>query len=402
MTEVLPITLQGSPLISIIVRTKDRPMLLKRALQSLAAQSYRPIEVVLVNDGGCDIDVGEIKGILGDISLVYTRLERNMGRAQAGNAGIGNATGQFIGFLDDDDVYLPGGVGTLVNAVLNNNGSVIYGKVLCRKYADDIGFTEIGEKVIGEPFDPGRLILENFIPINAVCIPKHFIDKLGPLDTQFVIYEDWDMMIRLSEMGSFHHIDAVVAEYSIIGAATISGKGGAATQNSFREKILSKHIGKVKARDLVSYVQSIIDRVVLEKDARVHELLYALDEKRTSIRALEGSVASMEEMVRNLEGAIRSKDERIGLIEDSVKAKDGLIGGLEEAVRAKHSLICHLENVVNELSAALKTKEVELAGAAQRESELKRLIADITSSDSWKLTRPLRAVGTVVKKLTSR
>ena len=57
------------PLVSVIVRTKDRPKLLKRAIQSISAQTYRPIEVILVNDGGCDLDVEELKGILGDISL---------------------------------------------------------------------------------------------------------------------------------------------------------------------------------------------------------------------------------------------------------------------------------------------------------------------------------------------
>ena len=46
---------EKTPLVSIIVRTKDRPKLLKRALQSIFAQTYRPIEVVLVNDGGCDL-----------------------------------------------------------------------------------------------------------------------------------------------------------------------------------------------------------------------------------------------------------------------------------------------------------------------------------------------------------
>lgn len=70
-----------NPLVSIIVRTKDRPKLLKRALQSIAAQTYRPIEVALVNDGGCGLDVEELKGILRDVSLNYIRLEKNTGRA---------------------------------------------------------------------------------------------------------------------------------------------------------------------------------------------------------------------------------------------------------------------------------------------------------------------------------
>src|SRR4030066_2407420 len=101
-------------LVSLIVRTKDRPKLLKSALQSIADQTYRPTEVVLVNDGGCDLDIEELKGILGDISLNYIRLEKNTGRAHAGNVGIENAGGEYIGFLDDDDEFYPEHVETLI------------------------------------------------------------------------------------------------------------------------------------------------------------------------------------------------------------------------------------------------------------------------------------------------
>ncbi len=85
-----------TPPVSIIVRTKDRPKLLKRAIQSIAAQTYRPIEVVLVNDGGCDLDIEELKTILGNVSLNYQRLAINTGRAYAGNVGIENTKGEYI------------------------------------------------------------------------------------------------------------------------------------------------------------------------------------------------------------------------------------------------------------------------------------------------------------------
>ena len=103
--------------VSIIVRTKDRPQLLKRALQSIASQTYRPIEVVLVNDGGCDLDIPEIRTLLGDVSLNYQRLEKNTGRAHAGNVGIENVTGDYVGFLDDDDEFCPEHVETLIHAL---------------------------------------------------------------------------------------------------------------------------------------------------------------------------------------------------------------------------------------------------------------------------------------------
>ncbi len=71
--------MSNNPLVSIVVRTKDRPKLLKRALQSIAEQTYRPMEVVLVNDGGCDLNINELTGILKDVALNYIRLETNTG-----------------------------------------------------------------------------------------------------------------------------------------------------------------------------------------------------------------------------------------------------------------------------------------------------------------------------------
>ena len=106
---------RGYPLVSVIVRTKDRPILLKKALKSIASQTYRTLEVVLVNDGGCDLATEELKSILGDIALQYSKLDKNTGRAHAGNAGIEIARGEYIGFLDDDDEFYPDHIVTLVN-----------------------------------------------------------------------------------------------------------------------------------------------------------------------------------------------------------------------------------------------------------------------------------------------
>ena len=114
------------PLVSIIVRTKDRPKLLKRALQSIADQTYRPIEVVLVNDGGCDLDIEELRVILGDVSLNYVRLEKNTGRAHAGNVGIENVKGKYVGFLDDDDEFYPEHVAVLVAYLEQSDLKVAY------------------------------------------------------------------------------------------------------------------------------------------------------------------------------------------------------------------------------------------------------------------------------------
>src|SRR4030042_3528026 len=127
-----------SPLVSIIVRTKDRPKLLEKALQSISEQDYRPIEVVLVNDGGCYLDTEKLNSILKDIPLNYVRLEKNRGRAHAGNVGIKNAKGEYIGFLDDDDEFYSNHTSTLISFLEQSDYKVAYtdAKLIHKVYDD--------------------------------------------------------------------------------------------------------------------------------------------------------------------------------------------------------------------------------------------------------------------------
>ncbi|MFI5294035.1 MAG: glycosyltransferase [Thermodesulfovibrionales bacterium] len=204
-------------LVSIIVRTKDRPKLLKKALQSIAAQTYRPIEVVLVNDGGCDLDVEEIRGILGDVSCNYIRLEKNTGRAHAGNVGIENAKGEFLGFLDDDDEFYPDHVETLLQFLENSDYRIAYTDAdIIRSHYDPMQkrFIPINEGVFfSEDFSPDILLFENYIPLICLLIHREIFDRVGLFDVNFEIFEDWDLLIRMSRTYPFQHIASPTAKY---------------------------------------------------------------------------------------------------------------------------------------------------------------------------------------------
>ncbi len=97
------------PKVSVIVRTRDRPALLAEALASLAEGEYRRAEVVLVNDGGAPPAVPE--GF--PLPVVRVDLAENRGRAGAAQAGIAAASGDFVSFLDDDDLAAPEHLATL-------------------------------------------------------------------------------------------------------------------------------------------------------------------------------------------------------------------------------------------------------------------------------------------------
>jgi hypothetical protein len=149
------------------VRTKDRPRLLKRALRSIFAQTYRPIEVVLVNDGGCDLDIEEIKSMLGEISLNYIRLETNTGRAHAGNIGIENAKGEYLGLLDDDDELYPDHIATLAAMLLNGPNMIAYAdaETVFMELDEDGNFIEKGKQLsYRHDFTPEVFFIQNYIP----------------------------------------------------------------------------------------------------------------------------------------------------------------------------------------------------------------------------------------------
>jgi glycosyltransferase involved in cell wall biosynthesis len=89
--------------LSLVIPTKDRPHLLRRALRSIAEQDFAPMEVVIVDDGSA-----EVAPEYPSLNILVHRNEQSVGAAAARNLGALSAKGSLIGFLDDDDEYMPG------------------------------------------------------------------------------------------------------------------------------------------------------------------------------------------------------------------------------------------------------------------------------------------------------
>lgn len=207
--------MNNNPLISIIVRTKDRPKLLLRALKSIASQTYRPIEAVLVNDGGCDLDIGEIRQTLGDVSVNYVRLEQNAGRAHAGNVGIENAKGEYIGFLDDDDEFYPEHVETLVSFLKHSDYKVAYtGVEMVFSNSEHDSSLNDANVVFSKDFSYPDILIVNYIPFNSLLFCRDVIGAEIRLDESLELYEDWDFLIRIGRKYPFWHIKKITARYN--------------------------------------------------------------------------------------------------------------------------------------------------------------------------------------------
>jgi GT2 family glycosyltransferase len=324
---------EKNSLISIIVRTKDRPKLLKRAIESIGNQTYRPIEVVIVNDGGCDLDVEELRRILADIPLNYIRLEKNTGRAYAGNVGIEHATGDYIGFLDDDDEFYPEHVSTLIDLLERTDYRVAYTDSEIVRYYFDKGVDEflVEDRYVlfSEDFSYEKLLLGNYIPLTCLLFDSSLLRDLN-FDESFDLYEDWDLLIRVAQKAPFYHITKVTAKYN-------QNLGQQITANfDFRrpafEALVEKHMHEINPQVLFYGWQMIIES---------RELITGIGEPKLTIK--------------NLRYALREKDavieESAKIIEENAK----IIGENAKIIEENANLICRLYDETNQLQHTINT-----------------------------------------------
>ncbi|MBF0336351.1 MAG: glycosyltransferase [Nitrospirae bacterium] len=236
------------PLASLIVRTKDRPKMLLKALESIAGQTYRPIEIVLVNDGGCALDIEGIRLILGDCQCTYIALEENRGRAYAGNVGLTNASGNYIGFLDDDDDLMPEHLDTLVTFLERSDFHTAYSdcEIVHKQYnIEKQEFTNAYTYVFySEDFNYDTLLLENYIPIHCLLFKRSAIEGIL-FDEDFELFEDWDMLIRLAAIHPFHHIRKTTAHYNNWDKCSQITHAGEDVKNDAYFRVLKKHREKI-------------------------------------------------------------------------------------------------------------------------------------------------------------
>lgn len=208
-------TNDGSPLVSVIVATRNRPDTLPGCLRSILTQTYRNIEIVVVNDAG--IDVQRIIDSLNDKGTIrYVEHPRRRGIAATRNTGIASARGMYIGYLDDDDLFYPEHLETLVNVLDRRVFRAAYTDAhrAHQKIVDGRRTVIKREVAYAHNFDVDHLLIRNFIPTLCILHEKSCLDEVGFFDESLPVLEDWDLWIRLSRKFAFCHVPKVTCEFA--------------------------------------------------------------------------------------------------------------------------------------------------------------------------------------------
>ncbi len=192
------------PLISVIVRTMNRPEL-PDALESIASQTYPNLEVIVVDARGeMPLNLGER---CGTFPLRVISENKPLNRPEAANAGLDALKGEYFCFLDEDDLFLPGHIPTLHQTLLTGKVSVAYSVV--KGFDVDSG----NEMWFGAPYDFDKLLRENYIPNLALLFHSDLIRKGCRFDPDFEIYEDWDFLIQAAQLGDFLFVETLGGIY---------------------------------------------------------------------------------------------------------------------------------------------------------------------------------------------
>jgi LmbE family N-acetylglucosaminyl deacetylase/glycosyltransferase involved in cell wall biosynthesis len=321
---------------ALVIRTRNRPSLLREALRSVSAQTARPRAVVVVNDGGGPVDE-VVSAFSSDFDLVRVDHPRASGRSSAANAGLGKIGEPALGFLDDDDVLAPDHFARLLAARAAGPEPIVYSDaVTVVLERDGEGWKERHRELqYSLDFDPEYLLYANYIPLHTVLFDAGLLRRVGGFDPELEYSEDWDLLIRLSLETPFRHVRGATAEYRVFSGESGHVEAGGAKFLEARDRILERY----RARRSDEMAARVLDRLarrlwevsgrefLADGELRFHRaehrrLTGELDETSRERHALRGEVGTLKGDVVRLENELKSS---AAAFRGEIAALNGLI-----------------------------------------------------------------------------
>lgn len=185
------------PRVSVIIPTFNRAGYIEEAVRSVLSQAYRKLEVIVVDDGSTD-DTERIIEAISDSRLHYVR-QLKSGRSKARNRALSIARGDYIAFLDSDDLYLPGKIELQV-AYLDTHPAVkmIYTSAYCIDAAGEMLEHKYEAAVSGMIYEKIAFFVPVTITLPTVMVRKEIFSHVGGFDENMDRFEDTDMWRRIS------------------------------------------------------------------------------------------------------------------------------------------------------------------------------------------------------------
>ena len=204
--------MNGGPLVSVIIPSYNAARYVAEAVASALAQTYQPLEIILINDGSTDDTEEVLRPYVGKIRYFY---QPNRGLSATRNRAIALARGELIAFLDADDVWLPEKLARQVDCLTQNPRIGLVHTNYVKLYADT------GMRLPRENLDlPDgryytRLVLGNVLRFRRLCSGGNVLTSIGVFDEKIPqrTCEDYDLWLRLARHFEFAYIPEALMLY---------------------------------------------------------------------------------------------------------------------------------------------------------------------------------------------
>jgi glycosyltransferase involved in cell wall biosynthesis len=297
MTSIEKTREDNRPLVSVLVACYNQARYVEECLASVLNQTYENIEVIIIDDCSQDDSASVIQRwlVANNSTATFFRHHQNQGICKTFNAALQRATGEYICVLAADDVYLPEKIDEQVRIMEALPPKV--GVVYSDSWQMDVDGIPLAEKFIEahrrfQVMPEGHLfpvlLGGNFIPAMATMIRRECFDTVGPYDEELV-YEDFDMWLRISRHYDFAFSPTISAKYRIVpgSISRVLRNETAALESDFRicEKLIrcneltrdERWLVKVRLASIAFHMYANAGRnQYLRKIVRYHPCKYTL------------------------------------------------------------------------------------------------------------------------------
>lgn len=257
-------------LISVVVPNYNREDLIVDALNSVFKQSYRPLQLVIVDDGSTD---GSVRSINTWISQHQTSdfepsliIQNNAGGNAARNKGIENSRGDYVAFLDSDDLWH---TDKLTKQIIKLQSNEDFGAVYCGLQhinADDGTVIErVSRSYLQGNILNRLLIKDETAPTSTYLVKKAVFSEVGMFDLSLAARQDWDMWIRVASRYKIAAVEEILVDYR--------HHSGLRTASDPQKEIKAYESIRSKYEDLIDskgkYVRNAADAAYHKRMARV-------------------------------------------------------------------------------------------------------------------------------------
>jgi glycosyltransferase involved in cell wall biosynthesis len=197
-----------SPKVSVVLPTYNRLRVLPRAVDSVLSQSFRDLELLLVDDASADGTAEWAQALaLRDPRVRLLRHPQNRGGAAARNTALAAARGELVAFQDSDDEWAPGKLAAQVAALdAHPEAGACY--AACVREGD--GRATVIPETPRQGDLSGEILLRNPIPMMTAVVRRSVAERAGPFDEALPRLQDWEYWIRVAQLAPFLYVDQVL------------------------------------------------------------------------------------------------------------------------------------------------------------------------------------------------